>query len=89
VLGWRLRPNEFAHDTLVVLLNFEPFPVRVDLELGLTGSWVKLADRDRVDDIPPHGTNSVADPTALHSNDGRFGAFELPSSSGFLYKWEG
>jgi hypothetical protein len=31
----------------------------------------------------------VADPTALHSNDGRFGAFELPSSSGFLYKWEG
>jgi 1,4-alpha-glucan branching enzyme len=88
VLGWRLRPNRFAHDAMVVLINFEPFPVRVDVELGLAGSWVKLADLDRIDDVPPSGTNSTADPTALHSDDGRFGAFELPSSSGFLYKWE-
>jgi hypothetical protein len=71
-----------------VLLNFEPFTVRVDVELGLAGSWVKLADLDRVDDIPPGGTNSTTDPATLHSNDGRFGAFELPSSSAFLYKWE-
>jgi 1,4-alpha-glucan branching enzyme len=88
VLGWRLRPGRSAHDVMVVLLNFEPFTVRVDVELGLAGSWVKLADLDRVDDIPPGGTNSTADPATLHSNDGRFGAFELPSSSAFLYKWE-
>ena len=88
VLGWRLRPGSSAHDVMVVLLNFEPFTVRVDVELGLAGSWVKLADLDSVDDIPPGGTNSTADPGTLHSNDGRFGAFELPSSSAFLYKWE-
>jgi 1,4-alpha-glucan branching enzyme len=87
VLGWRLRPNGFAHDTLVVLLNFEPFPVRVDLELGPAGSWLKLADLDRVEDVPPVGTNSAAEPGALRSADGRFGAFDLPGSSGFLYKW--
>jgi 1,4-alpha-glucan branching enzyme len=88
VLGWRLRPDRSAHEALVVLLNLEPFPVRVDLELGLAGSWVKLADLDRVEDVAPVGTNSTADPTALHTDDGRFGAFDLPSSSGFLYKWE-
>jgi 1,4-alpha-glucan branching enzyme len=88
VLGWRLRPGSSAHDVMVVLLNFEPFTVRVDVELGLAGSWVKLADLDSVDDVPPGRTNSTADPATLHSNDGRFGAFELPSSSAFLYKWE-
>ena len=88
VVGWRLRPNGFAHDAMVVLLNFETAPVRVDLELGLGGTWVKLADMDVANDVPPSGTNSAADPTALHSADGRFGGFELPSSSGFLYKWE-
>jgi 1,4-alpha-glucan branching enzyme len=88
VVGWRLRPDGSAHDTMVALLNFEPFPVRVDVELGMAGSWVKLADLDRIEDIPPVGTNSAADPAALHSTDGRFSAFDLPGSSGFLYKWE-
>lgn len=31
--------------------------------------------------------DSTADPAALRSDDGRFGAFDLPGSSGFLYKW--
>jgi hypothetical protein len=47
-----------------------------------------LADIERVNDISPEGTNSVADPTALHSNDGWFCGFTVPSSSGFVYKWE-
>lgn len=88
VLGWRLHPNDRPYDTMIVLLNFEPIPVRVDLELGLSGTWVKLADLDIVNDIPPAGTNSATDPSALHSDDGRFAGFNLPSSSGFLYKWE-
>ncbi len=49
---------------------------------------MKLADLDAVDDIPPHGTDTVTALTALRSDDGRFGGFELPSSSGSLYKWE-
>lgn len=28
------------------------------------------------------------DPTAIRTNDGNFGGFTLPSSSGFIYKWE-
>jgi hypothetical protein len=88
VLGWRLQPNQLAQDTMVVLLNFENHSVRVDLELGLPGVWVKLADVENANDIPPEGTNSPDAPTALHSADGRFSDFELPSSSGFLYKWE-
>jgi hypothetical protein len=32
--------------------------------------------------------NSAGDVTALHTADGNYGAFTLPSSSGFIYKWE-
>jgi 1,4-alpha-glucan branching enzyme len=88
VIGWRARPNQHAHDTMVVLLNFEPGPVRVDVELGLPGRWVKLADVDTANDIPPGGTNSADDPTALVTEDGRFGGFDIPGSNGFMYKWE-
>lgn len=88
VLGWQLTPNQSKHDRMVVLLNFESFPVTADLELGLAGTWVKLADVETVNDIPPEGTNSAAAPTALRSGDGRFSGFVLPGSSGFIYKWE-
>ena len=80
-------PNDRPTDTLAVLLNFEGFDVQVDLELGRPGIWVKLADIDRVDDLPPDGTSNPRDPTALHSTDGRLASFTLPSSSGFIYKW--
>jgi hypothetical protein len=68
-------------------MNFEGFDVQVDLDLGVPGVWVKLADVDRVNDIAPDGTNSASDSTALRTNDGTFGGFVLPSSSGFVYKW--
>jgi hypothetical protein len=88
VLAWRLQPSSFAYETMVVLLNFQGYSVTVDLELGRAGTWVKLADVENANDIPPEGTNSAQDPTALHSADGRYAGFELPPSSGFLYKWE-
>jgi 1,4-alpha-glucan branching enzyme len=88
VVGWRARPNDRLEDTLVALLNLAPYDLEVDLELGLPGIWVKLADIDTVEDIAPAGTNSADAATALHSRDGRFTAFVLPSSSGFIYKWE-
>ncbi|GIK41585.1 MAG: hypothetical protein BroJett011_54180 [Chloroflexota bacterium] len=88
VIGWRAHPNQLAHDTLVVMLNFENYEVQVDVDFGSPGLWVKLADIDQVNDIPPNGTNSSQDPTAIRTNDGNFGGFTLPSSSGFIYKWE-
>jgi 1,4-alpha-glucan branching enzyme len=88
VVGWRSRPNNRPFDTLVVMLNFEPFDVVVDVPFSTAGTWVKLADIDRVNDVPPGGVNSAGDVTALHTADGNYGAFTLPSSSGFIYKWE-
>jgi 1,4-alpha-glucan branching enzyme len=88
VIGWQSRPNAQAHDALLVMLNFENHNVPVDVEFGIPGVWVKLADIDWISDIPPGGNNSAQDPTALRTNDGNFGNFRLPSSSGFIYKWE-
>ncbi|MHC1726680.1 MAG: alpha-amylase family glycosyl hydrolase [Syntrophobacteraceae bacterium] len=88
VIGWRSTPNHLAHETMIVLINFENQDVTVDVDLGIPGKWVKLADIDYVNDIPPEGTNSGSDSTALHSGDGWFGNFRLPSSSGFIYKCE-
>jgi len=88
VIGWRARPNHSPSDAMVVMLNFEGGDVGVDLELGAPGVWVKLADIDKVNDIPDAGFNPGKDPTALRSNDGRFSGFILPSSSAFVYKWE-
>ena len=73
---------------MVVLLNFENHDVTVDLELGLPGVWVKLADIDTVNDVAPEGSNDAGSATALRSIDGRFSGFVIPSSSGFVYKWE-
>jgi hypothetical protein len=88
VIGWQSRPTAQAHEALLVMLNFESHDVRVDVEFGIPGVWLKLADIDFVNDIAPMGTNSPSDATALRSNDGNFGGFVLPSSSGFIYKWE-
>jgi 1,4-alpha-glucan branching enzyme len=88
IVGWRARPSRFAHDDLAVLLSFESSEHRVDLDLGTPGRWIKLADIDSVNDIPPAGTNSAATPTTLESRDGRFVGFAIPSFSGFIYKWD-
>lgn len=87
-VGWRVHPNQYAHDAIVVMLNFENHPIQVDVDFGIPGIWIKLADVNRVNDIPPVGTNSSQDSTAIRTNDGNFGGFTLPSSSGFIYKWE-
>ncbi|MDH4064405.1 MAG: alpha-amylase family glycosyl hydrolase [Acidobacteriota bacterium] len=89
VIGWRVRPNGAAFDRLAVLMNFEGVDVPVNLRLGRPGIWLKLADLDRVNDVPPAGRNSIGDSTALHTADGNFAGFVLPSSSGFIYKWDG
>lgn len=88
VVGWRSKPNGVAHDCMLVLVNFENQDVTLDVDLGLPGRWVKLADMDTVNDIPPFGSNNAEDPSTLESRDGRFHGFTLPSSSGYVYKWQ-
>ena len=87
-IGWRSRPNQSANDTLVVLMNFEGHDVVLDLDFGIPGIWVKLADIERVNDLPPDRVNSAADAAAIRTLDGQFAGFTLPSSSAFIYKWK-
>ena len=87
VIGWTTKPSELPWERMVVLLNFEPYAVTVDLNFPLPGYWVKLADIDRVSDLPPRGTNSIQEPGTIRT-EGSFPGFTLPSSSGFIYKWE-
>jgi 1,4-alpha-glucan branching enzyme len=90
VIGWRTSTeSNGASDEFAILLNFGNEPIMVDLELGRTGRWVKLADIDTVNDLPPYGSNSPFDPSTLASNDGRFGGFTIPENSGFIFKWNG
>lgn len=42
---------------------------------------IRPENRGRFDGIAAH-------PTAVRTNDGNFGGFVLPSSSGFIYEWE-
>jgi hypothetical protein len=88
VVGWRSQPNNQARDSMVVMLNFDKYHVTVDVDFGIPGIWVKLADIDRVNDAPPFGTNSASDPAAIRTYDGGFRGFDLPGSGGFIYKWE-
>jgi len=88
VIGWWAQPNGLAHERVLVMMNFENHEVNLDVEFGVPGKWIKLADVDSVDDLPPFGSNGVAKETTVESQDGHFSGFRLPSSSGFIYKWE-
>ena len=69
-----------------MLLNFEGYDVRVDVEFGLSRLF-KLADIDRVNDIAPEGSNS-AQAHGLAYARWLVCTFHTAHSSGFLYKWE-
>ena len=72
VIGWRSRPNQFAHDAMIVVLNLEGQDVQVDLNFGIAGVWVKLADINQANDIAPGGTNSAGDPSAVRTQRWQF-----------------
>jgi hypothetical protein len=86
-VGWRAHPSDRPTDTLAVLLNFEGFDLQVDLELGRPGVWVRLADIDRVDDLPPMAPTTRATRLRYTAATAAWPASPSPSSSGFIYKW--
>jgi len=88
VIGWRSTPTDDEFDRLVVLLNFENYPVEIDLELGFPGIWVRLATIDLVTDVPPYGNASADDDVALDVTEPQIPGFVLPDSSLFIYKWQ-
>jgi 1,4-alpha-glucan branching enzyme len=88
VVGWRATPHSSPNETIVVLLNFENTDIPVTVHFGRPGVWVRLASIDEVNDLPPDGSNSAEDATAIRTEDGSVEGFVLPDSSGFIYKWE-
>ena len=42
----------------LVILNFENHDVPVKVDFHTTGRWVKLADIEQVNDLPPVGTKT-------------------------------
>ncbi|NPV92414.1 MAG: 1,4-alpha-glucan branching protein [Firmicutes bacterium] len=88
VIGWRTYDNGQPQERTAVLFNFENHEVKVDLDLHTPGYWVKLADMDRVNDIPPVGDNRPGAGDSLCTESGWFGQFTLPPLSGFIYKYE-
>lgn len=88
VIGWRTLDAGQPHERMLVMLNFEPHDVVVDVDFHTPGWWVKLADLDRVNDIPPAGDNRPGMPDSITTESGWFGHFVLPPYSGFIYKHE-
>lgn len=86
IIGWRTAVTQPQED-FAIFINFDPSPITVDLDLGRAGRWIKLADIDIVNDLPPEGTNNSEDPTVLETQDGRFPGFGMAGTSGFIYKW--
>jgi hypothetical protein len=86
-VGWRAHPNDRPTDTLAVLLNFEASTYRSTWNSAGRGSGSSWPTSTGSPTCPPDGTSDPNDPTALHSTDGRFASFTLPSSSSFIYKW--
>lgn len=92
-IGWRARPDDEPSEEMIVLLNFEGTEVVVDLPFGRDGVWLNLASVERVNDVPEThgglgGDNRPDSDTALRVAGGWYHGFTLPSSSGFIYKWE-
>jgi len=78
VIGWRTTAkNGEGLDEFAVLMNFSTEPVMVDLDLGRPGKWVKLADIDTVNDLPPMATITPAIPLPLKAGTADLAA--LPS----------
>lgn len=88
VIGWRTFDAGDPHERMAVLFNFEPHDVKVDLDLHTPGYWVKLADVDKVNDIPPVGDNRPGVPDSIKTESGWFGHYTLPAYSAFIYKYE-
>src|SRR5690554_1033746 len=86
-IGWRTDDSGEIGEKFLLMLNFEGHDLTVDLELGTAGSWVKLADINHVNDLPPGGDkNPGDDDTLIIGEDGVFRDYVLPPYSGFIYK---
>jgi len=86
VIGWRVKDDRVPAEELLIMLNFEGHDVPVEVDFHTPGRWVKLADIDHVNDLPPTGSKNPDDPDSIITENGVMGNFVLPPYSGFIYK---
>jgi len=86
VIGWRANAKGDNEGSILIMLNFEPQEVRIDVEFNTPGRWIKLADIDEVNDLPPIGDRDLNDPVNINLDSEKFSNFALPPYSGFIYK---
>lgn len=86
VIGWRVNDTGAPEERFLVILNFENHDVPVKVDFHTTGRWVKLADIEQVNDLPPVGTKNAHDPDSIVLEEHKLSDFVLPSYSGFIYK---
>ncbi|NUP99496.1 MAG: hypothetical protein HUU35_06545 [Armatimonadetes bacterium] len=90
VIGWRAMPPEPEARDLVVLLNFEPEPVQLDVPFGRPGVWLPLADMDGIYHPLPSVPSGPEIETALRIGaDGWLRGLGVPDSAGVIYQWVG
>jgi 1,4-alpha-glucan branching enzyme len=87
VIGWKAYDGNGRADKMLIMLNFEDHDVHVDIDFE-PGRWVKLADMDNVNDLPPMGSKNPGDPDSIIIKNGAQQDFVLPPYSGFIYKFE-
>ncbi len=89
VIGWRTMDASEEYKRMLVMLNFEAEEVPVEVNFGTPGCWVKLADLEQVNDLPPEGNKDPADHDSVifeEGNKSNHSHFVLPPYSGFLYR---
>jgi 1,4-alpha-glucan branching enzyme len=86
IIGWRLFDRGDPQQRLLVMLNFEGEAVPVEVDFHIPGRWVKLADLDCVNDLPPDGSKLPGDPDSIDTPTGLFAPFILPGYSAFIYR---
>ncbi len=87
VIGWRINDAADPAERMLVMLNFEGHDVPVEVDCNTPGRWVKLADIDNINDLPPAGNKNPEDLDSIITDDGKFDNFVLPPYSGFIYKY--
>jgi len=87
VIGWKANNGNGRADKMLIMLNFEDHEVPVDIDFD-AGRWVKLADIDNINDLPPAGSKNPRDPDSIVIQDSTQQDFVLPPYSGFIYKYE-
>ncbi len=86
VIGWRAEEKGEREEKLLIMLNFEGFEARVDLQIEVPGRWVRLADINHVYNGRQNPKDLRERESIVITDRGLVTSFTLPPYSGFIYQ---